>query len=146
VGAIWLMGLDVKYIVFGCLALFNALMLVIVSLFLGYGLAEAPRALFQGSRIVPTIRRMLYNSWYIYTHTHTHTPHLPHTHTPHLHHTYTPHLPHTHTTLTPHTHHTYTTHTHHTYTTHTHHTYTTHTHHTTQGKLPRVLSKRGRPR
>ena len=60
---IWLMGLNVMYVIFGCIALFNALMLLIVSLFLGYGLGEAPRALWQGSRFVPTIRRALYNVW-----------------------------------------------------------------------------------
>lgn len=59
----WMMGLDLEYVVISCLALFNALMLVIVSLFLGYGLGEAPRALWQGSRFVPTIRRALYNVW-----------------------------------------------------------------------------------
>jgi hypothetical protein len=59
----WLMGLDLEYVIISCLALFNALMLVVVSLFLGYGLGEAPRALWQGSRFVPTIRRALYNVW-----------------------------------------------------------------------------------
>jgi len=58
---IYMMGMDLEYVIFGCLALFNALMLTIVSLFLGYGLGEAPRALWQGSRFIPTIRRALYN-------------------------------------------------------------------------------------
>ena len=58
-----MVGMDLEYVIFGCLALFNALMLTIVSLFLGYGLGEAPRALWQGSRFIPTIRRALYNVW-----------------------------------------------------------------------------------
>ena len=38
-------------------------MLLVVSIFLGFGLAEAPRALWQGSRFVPAIRKKMYIVW-----------------------------------------------------------------------------------
>jgi hypothetical protein len=53
---IWLFGGDLEFVIFSCLALFNCMMLCTVSAFLGYGLGEAPRALWNGSRIVETIQ------------------------------------------------------------------------------------------
>lgn len=43
------------------LAVANAICLVIVAMMLGYGLAEAPKAIFQRARAKPTLRRALYN-------------------------------------------------------------------------------------
>lgn len=57
---IWLFALDLEFVTCSCLALFNCIMLCTVSAFLGYGLGEAPRALWNGSRIVETIKHHLY--------------------------------------------------------------------------------------
>ncbi|EKX36326.1 hypothetical protein GUITHDRAFT_145891 [Guillardia theta CCMP2712] len=55
-----IMGEDLEYVVYGLMASSNAVCLVLVAVFLGFGLAEAPRQLWQGARLEPSLRRAYY--------------------------------------------------------------------------------------
>ena len=58
---LYIMRRDLSFWIGAMLALANAVCLLIVALMLGYGIAEAPKAIFQRARAKPTLRRALYN-------------------------------------------------------------------------------------